>query len=113
MTADPDWDVAIRNGFRPYHIHLKPEDVGVPQDEASAMRITELAVRRVESWASGSGPRRAGVAAISVAISLPVCAVGRRSVPLDRAGSGVAYGGRTRNLRSHNPMLDLGFVRVR
>ncbi len=39
-----------------------------------------------------------------VAISMPVGAGLCLSVPVIHAGGGVAYGARTRNLRSHNPM---------
>jgi hypothetical protein len=58
---DPDWEAAIRNGFRPYHIHLKPQDVGVPQDESSAMRITEIAVRSIESWGFAVWPKTSSI----------------------------------------------------
>ena len=43
--------------------------------------------------------------AVRVALSVPVGAARCRSLPLLRAWVGVAYGARTRNLRSHNPML--------
>lgn len=99
VADDEDWAAAIRAGYRPTRSTSSRRDVGgTAGHELDLLSLRLPLVLRVEWCRCRNGAQTPLCVAIPVAISVPAHAIRCRSVPVIRAGSGAAHGGRTRNL---------------